>query len=291
MRVSEDRYFHQPCWQVKILCGDDLRRFELYENVSFKTFQQIATQYCQLNPSSSYKFQYQDDEGDWVTFSSDEELHFAFQLFNLEKKIRMKVLADNFSPNSSNHSTFSNQHYLEASGKMAARFIKHVTVDDNTKFYPHTSFTKTWRFRNESSIPWPEGCRMLFVSKEGDSMSGPDSCPVPVCQPGKEVDVSVPLKAPERAGIYTGYWRLANPSGKKFGQRVRVLIQVVEPSPPHVINSLFSSSSYSSSPLLFPPSSTYNPSSSSQNSFGGNMPQNSGNTPSNGPPPSYPGFF
>ena len=59
-------------------------------------------------------------------------------------------------------------------------------------------------------------------------MSGPDSVYVtdsPV-NPSDEVDVSVQLIAPFHPGKYVGYWRLVEPSGKKFGQRVRVQIHV-----------------------------------------------------------------
>jgi len=59
-------------------------------------------------------------------------------------------------------------------------------------------------------------------------MNGPESITAndnPV-QPGESIDVSVPLYAPSASGKYVGYWRLCEPSGKKFGQRVRVQIQV-----------------------------------------------------------------
>lgn len=43
-----------------------------------------------------------------------------------------------------------------------------------------------------------------------------------VLQPGEEMDISVPLVAPNAPGRYTAYFRLAGPEGKKFGQRVWV---------------------------------------------------------------------
>jgi hypothetical protein len=43
---------------------------------------------------------------------------------------------------------------------------------------------------------------------------------------GEEVDVAVDFLAPAKPGRYASYWRLASPSGKKFGQRIWVLIQV-----------------------------------------------------------------
>lgn len=44
----------------------------------------------------------------------------------------------------------------------------------------------------------------------------------------QELDVAVDFAAPEHPGRYISYWRLASPSGQKFGQRVWVLIQVSE---------------------------------------------------------------
>jgi next to BRCA1 gene 1 protein len=43
----------------------------------------------------------------------------------------------------------------------------------------------------------------------------------------KEIDVAVDFVSPARPGRYISYWRLASPSGQKFGQRVWVDIQVV----------------------------------------------------------------
>ena len=42
----------------------------------------------------------------------------------------------------------------------------------------------------------------------------------------RELDIAVDFRAPESPGRYISYWRMASPSGQKFGQRVWVLIQV-----------------------------------------------------------------
>jgi hypothetical protein len=112
--------------------------------------------------------------------------------------------------------------------KWRARFVKHVTVPDGTALSPGAAFTKTWCFRNESNEPWPLGSKILFVGKNSDQMGGPDELAVGrAVEPGQEVDVSVPLLAPSQPGSYCGFWRMADPSGKRFGQRVRVQIQVL----------------------------------------------------------------
>jgi len=60
-------------------------------------------------------------------------------------------------------------------------------------------------------------------------MSGPDSIPI-VCSvpPNGEIDIPVQLVTPEKPGYYQGHWRLQDPQGKKFGEEVRVLIQVTD---------------------------------------------------------------
>lgn len=54
------------------------------------------------------------------------------------------------------------------------------------------------------------------------------SCQIPVAGllRDQELDVAVDFISPELPGRYISYWRMASPSGQKFGQRVWVLIQV-----------------------------------------------------------------
>jgi hypothetical protein len=119
----------------------------------------------------------------------------------------------------------------QVSKDLVARFVKHVSVPEYHEYAPGTTFTKTWRFRNEGTVPWPQGCNLIFVSKKGDIMGGPATIAIPkVVLPGEEIDVSANLIAPSQCGTYVGFWRLTEPSGRKFGQRVRVLIKVVDSS-------------------------------------------------------------
>merc|ERR1719399_1352024 len=116
--------------------------------------------------------------------------------------------------------------------KLAARFVRDVTIFDGTQMAPGTPFTKIWRLKNVGEVPWPPGTRMLFVG--GDQMTTEMSVPLsrstPV-MPGEEVDVAVEMAAPDDLGRYLGYWRLVGPYGRrKFGQRVWVHVQVVDPS-------------------------------------------------------------
>jgi len=107
--------------------------------------------------------------------------------------------------------------------------VKDVTIEDGMQIAANTPFVKTWRVRNEGA-PWPAGCSLLFVSKHGgDNMSGPESVLVPVEGPvatNQEVDISVSLVAPAKAGRYTGFWKMCTAEGRKFGQRLWVTIVV-----------------------------------------------------------------
>jgi len=113
-----------------------------------------------------------------------------------------------------------------------ARFVKHVTAEDGQEFAPGTTFLKTWRFRNEGTVAWPEKSVLLCVGKKSDQIGAVSDSIVleKSVFPGEEVDVSVPMTAPSAGGSYTGFWRLADPSGRKFGPRVRVQIKVVDSS-------------------------------------------------------------
>jgi len=102
------------------------------------------------------------------------------------------------------------------------RFVKHVTFPDGSEVSTGQQFIKTWRFRNESTAKWPSDTKLLWVG--GDRLSAPASVAIP-SDVRAEVDVSVPLVAPLKAGQYISYFRLHG-NGMKFGQRVWVQIVV-----------------------------------------------------------------
>jgi len=112
--------------------------------------------------------------------------------------------------------------------KLDSRFIQDVNVIDGTTMAPLTPFTKIWRMRNNGVVEWPARTQLVWIG--GDKLSDQYSIEVKIpaagLQIGQELDVSVDLIAPELPGRYISYWRMASPSGQKFGQRVWVLIQV-----------------------------------------------------------------
>ncbi|PSR89470.1 hypothetical protein CEY00_Acc29671 [Actinidia chinensis var. chinensis] len=112
--------------------------------------------------------------------------------------------------------------------KLDSCFIMDVNVLDGTLMAPSTPFTKIWRMRNNGSTVWPQGTQLLWIG--GDKLSFEVSVELQISADGLpveyELDVAVDFTAPEHPGSYISYWRMASPSGKKFGQRIWVLIQI-----------------------------------------------------------------
>jgi len=114
---------------------------------------------------------------------------------------------------------------------MMGRFVS-SSIPDGSVFAPNTPFVQKFRFRNESNVAWPMGCKILFVGGlEADKMTEESSIianPSQALLPGQEIEIPLPLVSPSKPGKYIGYWRLSNPEGVKFGQRAWVQIVVSE---------------------------------------------------------------
>jgi hypothetical protein len=98
-----------------------------------------------------------------------------------------------------------------------AEFVKDVTVPDNTEFSPRASFEKTWRLRNVGSCTWTPAYALVF---EGQNIfNAPASVQLTTgsVPPGETVDITVTLEAPQEAGKQRQNFKLADPSGEKFG--------------------------------------------------------------------------
>jgi hypothetical protein len=97
-----------------------------------------------------------------------------------------------------------------------AGFVRDVTVPDRTRIAPGTTFTKTWRLRNDGTCTWDSGYALVFDS--GEAMQGPDRVPLTgTVPPGATVDLSVTLVAPLTRGTYQGFWKLQAADGTRFG--------------------------------------------------------------------------
>lgn len=98
----------------------------------------------------------------------------------------------------------------------SARFISDITIPDNSRISPGTSFIKTWRLQNNGTCTWASDYDLVFI--DGDRMSGPSTVPLgTTVDPGESVDISVRLTSPSTVGEYRGYWALRNSSNRIFG--------------------------------------------------------------------------
>lgn len=104
------------------------------------------------------------------------------------------------------------------------RYVNDVSIPDNTQMAPGQSFTKTWKVRNAGSCAWEAGFKFAFVG--GEQMSGatytlPSAVPV-----NTEIDISIAMVAPAKAGTLRGNWRMQTAAGQFFGDEVFVQIVV-----------------------------------------------------------------
>jgi hypothetical protein len=107
---------------------------------------------------------------------------------------------------------------------LSATFVTDVTIPDNTIIDAGKSFIKTWRMRNTSTCAWESGYKLKFLSD--DIMGATPEMAIPPTPKDAEVDISVQFTAPATSGTYTSTWRLLEPGGKLFGNRVFVVINV-----------------------------------------------------------------
>jgi len=105
-----------------------------------------------------------------------------------------------------------------------AIWVADVTVPDGTEMTPGQDFVKTWKIRNIGSCTWGTGYSAIFAY--GEKMSGVAEPMTGAIAPGEEVEISVRFKAPDNAGEYSTYWRMANASSVPFGENIFMLIVV-----------------------------------------------------------------
>lgn len=98
----------------------------------------------------------------------------------------------------------------------AAAFVADVTYPDGALVGRGNTFTKTWRIRNAGTCTWTTAYDIVFVS--GERFGGKNAVALPASVgPGKTVDISIQLTAPNQDGRYRGYWKLRNASDIQFG--------------------------------------------------------------------------
>jgi len=98
----------------------------------------------------------------------------------------------------------------------AAAFVADVTYPDGAIVGRGNTFTKTWRIKNVGTCTWTTAYDLVFVS--GERLGGKNAVALPASVgPGKSVEISIQLTAPNQDGRYRGYWMLRNASDIQFG--------------------------------------------------------------------------
>ena len=96
------------------------------------------------------------------------------------------------------------------------QFVADVTYPDGSILRPNSTFTKTWRLKNNGTCTWTSDFDLVFVS--GSSMGAPSYVDFhTTVNPGGTIDLSVSMKAPSTPGTYAGYWKIRSASGVLFG--------------------------------------------------------------------------
>lgn len=91
-----------------------------------------------------------------------------------------------------------------------ATYLADVTIPDDAVLAPGLAFTKTWRVRNDGTCTWGQDYIVNTLSRVGGTALGaPDSVTLPRdVPPGDTVELSVPMRAPDLAGVYRSEWQL-----------------------------------------------------------------------------------
>jgi surface antigen len=107
----------------------------------------------------------------------------------------------------------------------SAIFLSDATLPDGSTVSPGQALVKMWRVRNSGTTPW-DGYQLIFA--QGDQMGGNSPVNIATTAPNQEVNIGVPLRAPDTSGSKTGYWQIVNRDGTHIqGGRLRVNVNVV----------------------------------------------------------------
>jgi len=106
------------------------------------------------------------------------------------------------------------------------RFVGDETLLDGVEVAPGQALTKIWKVRNTGDITFPEGTHLL--PNGGDDLQAKAHNP-PLLAPQEEGNITVDITTPTKPGRYVGYFKMAGPRGRPFGQRLWVDIRVTDP--------------------------------------------------------------
>lgn len=88
------------------------------------------------------------------------------------------------------------------------------SIPDGTNYWQGERFTKSWTLENVGTTTWNTKYQLIYY--DGTILSGEIlavSIQNPV-EPGVQVEIPVPMEAPDTLGSYISYWRLINEDGE-----------------------------------------------------------------------------
>jgi transcriptional regulator with XRE-family HTH domain len=90
-------------------------------------------------------------------------------------------------------------------------WIRDVTVPDGSVFRPGQEFVKTWRIRNDGTVPWHDRYLRRMGAPAGHGIiSSPVLTPIPDAVPGDEIDVSVECVAQMHEGSSVAVFKMSD---------------------------------------------------------------------------------
>lgn len=105
------------------------------------------------------------------------------------------------------------------------KFVRDVTIPDNTSMTPAQVFTKTWQVENNGICAWHVGFRLVLIG--GLAMGGSPFTLAATVNPGGRIDIAIKMVAPtNQTGIVEGTWRMSDDNGTPFGDALTVVIVV-----------------------------------------------------------------
>lgn len=103
-------------------------------------------------------------------------------------------------------------------------------IADGSRFQPGAAVDQRWTVRNSGTVPWGAGYELAWLA--GEPLAETSALPVPATPPGAEVELPLAFKAPTTPGAYRSDWKLRNPAGEWFGERLWVDLRVEAPVTP-----------------------------------------------------------
>ncbi len=105
------------------------------------------------------------------------------------------------------------------------KFVRDVTIPDNTPMTPAQVFTKTWQVENNGICAWRVGFKLVLIG--GLAMGGSPFTLAATVNPGGRIDIAIKMVAPtNQTGILEGTWRMSDDNGTPFGDALTVVIVV-----------------------------------------------------------------